>query len=65
MERRLFDSFNELFEANLSNENSREESFEKAKEQFTTSFGWSGFKNYESFKSSRSNRMKRNRQSRV
>jgi hypothetical protein len=59
MEKRLFDAFNDLFEANLSNTVSREDSFEKAKDQFIKNFGWQGYRSYESFKVCRSRRRRR------
>jgi hypothetical protein len=60
MEKRIFDAFNDLFEANLSNEFSRETSFDRAKEQFTKQYnGLSGYGTYESFKVIRSRKMKR------
>jgi hypothetical protein len=55
MERRiLFDAFERVFESKLSNEKTREVSFEEAAVEFRTNFGFDPYANAASFMSSRS-----------
>lgn len=53
MEKRLIDRFTEDFESSLSNEISREESFQKAKEKFEKQCGFTPYRSYSSYKSAK------------
>ena len=54
MEKRLIDRFSEDFDQNLSNEISREETFNRAKKQFESKCGFTPYRSYNSYKAARS-----------
>jgi hypothetical protein len=62
MERRImFEAFERVFETKLSNEKSREESFEEATTEYRQQFGFDPYKNVGSFMASRSRSRKQKR----
>jgi hypothetical protein len=59
MDKKLFDTFQEVYEKNLKPFHSRTETFNKAQDEFIETYGVRAYKNINSFKSARSQRRRK------